>query len=138
MATIRTPNIIKRNTVSDPENLGAKSGPANTAGSRGGGAGGRTTRTVTPAKRISSGKRMTSKKTYQAINDKAAMHGIGALSKKQVKKTSQREDGMVSYSGPYAKNKTDKRIDAKLQKAGSKLSPKQGRKISKTSRLNGN
>ena len=77
MPYIRTPKtIIKRNTVTDPENLGAKSGPANTAGSRGGGRGGGTTRTGTPrtstntkpvSRRTSPGKRMTPKKTDERI-----------------------------------------------------------------------
>lgn len=115
MPYIRTPNTnnFKRNTVSDPENLGAKSGPANTAGSRGGGAGGRTTRTGTPrtstntkppARRTSRGGRMTPKKKQHELlyNDMMSQihdrHIDTKLSKKNVNPSKRTKAGRAGKS----------------------------------------
>jgi hypothetical protein len=135
MANNKNPRVFKRD-VTGPDDLERRSGMGSTTSRTSGSS--RTTRTGTPRtstntkpvpKRISPGKRMTTKKMYKETSHRAMWRdalgpdSVPGLSKKSLKKLGQQEGGKASYG-------ITKRGDAKLKKAGFNLSPKQGRKIS--------
>ena len=123
---------IKRNVKAS--GAGGRRNPIEDGGGGGTTGGTRTTRTGTPrtstntsapSRRTSPGQRTSPSAKTRQVFDQMNSWAIGktsAPSTRDAKKLLQKLDGQFSQG-------KSNRIDAKLKKAGSKLSPKQGRKI---------